>query len=473
MKYILDSLRIMEKLKFELSFEYVPIEADAGYRGLIQKLNFIAKNHIVILNKNRREEIIDFLKSLEIEKEQELLCEKAGVEYSEDLTFSDLTDSTLLDYLVTVLRTISWVEKDNLLLVKYSKTIWNTGWHNLAKQCRGKVFDLNTWEIVSYPFNKFYNLGEVEETSEERITDLLNKANAVYVTDKKDGSAIIVTNYEGRIVINTNGEFDNEQVKWAKKLFEDKYSYFYNNIPEGYTFVFELIHPENQIVLDYGDEKSLYLLGVRDLSTMVLKSYPELVDMAEKYHLDITESFEYTNLYDFIEKTQTETENIKEGWVFRVITDTEDVMFKLKYQEYFKLHRLKSIPSLKKVYVLLQSGTLDDVLSVVESDIKDSVMKDVSLIFDYIQEFKDIVAEEVIELKEKYKIEGELEKSVLIKIAQEMKVHPFGTYILRAIKGQDIDSLFEILPKTSSFERLYKFTNERLGITEDIWDSKE
>ena len=54
-----------------------------------------------------------------------------------------------------------------------------------------------------------------------------------------------------------------------------------------------------------------------------------------------------------------------------------------------------------------------------------------------------------------------------------MKVHPFGTYILRAIKGQDIDSLFEILPKTSSFERLYKFTNERLGITEDIWDSKE
>ena len=176
---------------------------------------------------------------------------------------------------------------------------------------------------------------------------------------------------------------------------------------------------------------------------------------------------------DFIEKTQTETENIKEGWVFRVITDTEDVMFKLKYQEYFKLHRLKSIPSLKKVYVLLQSGTLDDVLSVVESDIKDSVMKDISLIFDYIQEFKDIVAEEVIELKEKYKIEGELEKSVLIKIAQEMKVHPFGTYILRAIKGQDIDSLFEILPKTSSFERLYKFTNERLGITEDIWDSKE
>ena len=148
MKYILDSMRIMEKLKFELSFEYVPIEADAGYRGLIQKLHFIAKNHIVILNKNRREEIIDFLKSLEIEKEQELLCEKAGVEYTEDLTFSDLTDSALLDYLVTVLRTISWVEKDNLLLVKYSKTIWNTGWHNLAKQCRGKVFDLNTWEIV-------------------------------------------------------------------------------------------------------------------------------------------------------------------------------------------------------------------------------------------------------------------------------------------------------------------------------------
>ena len=100
-------------------------------------------------------------------------------------------------------------------------------------------------------------------------------------------------------------------------------------------------------------------------------------------------------------------------------------------------------------------------------------MKDVSLIFDYIQEFKDIVAEEFIALKEKYKIGDELEKSVLIQIAQEMKSHPFGTYILRALRGYDVDSLFEVLPKTSTFERLYRYTNERLGITEDIWDSKE
>ena len=43
-----------------------------------------------------------------------------------------------------------------MLLLKYGKTIWNTGWHNFAKQCRGKVIDLNTRKIVVYPFNKFF-----------------------------------------------------------------------------------------------------------------------------------------------------------------------------------------------------------------------------------------------------------------------------------------------------------------------------
>ena len=385
MKYILATLDMIDKVSEELKLDIV--EKDK-YRFLVAQI--YSQNESVVLSEDLKKDIIAYLKSLDIQDEVQLLYKISGVE---NIEFEDLTDYQLLRYLAIVLRTVTYLQKDNLLLMKYSKTIWNTGWHNLAKQCRGKVIDLNTKQAVVYPFNKFFNLNEVEDTDLDRIYSLLSDADYISVTDKKDGSAIIVTKYNGEVIINTNGEFDNEQVKWAKGLFEKKYNYFYHNIPEGYTFVFELIHPLNRIVLDYGDEKTLYLLAVRNLTDLKLLRYSELVEVAEQYYLDITESFEFTNLDDFISKTE-EAENIKEGWVFRVISGDTDMMFKLKYQEYFRLSRIKSIPSLKKIYTLLQAEKLDDVLSVAESDIKDAVMTDVQTLFDYIENFKGLIKED-------------------------------------------------------------------------------
>ena len=83
---------------------------------------------------------------------------------------------------------------------------------------------------------------------------------------------------------------------------------------------------------------------------MKLLKYNSLVKIAKQFYLDITESFEFDDLQKFIDKTMNETENIKEGWVFRVIKGKTDMMFKLKYQEYFRLSRIKSIPSLSRSY---------------------------------------------------------------------------------------------------------------------------
>ena len=477
MEYILRVLDLLNSLQ-----EYFNIEYDVSnkYADIIKVLNINSKEEIIVLNRDIRVKIEEFLKSIKVQKEKILIAKYLGYDV-ENISENDvvklglfmLSDTDLLKYLVLVLRTISYVQKGNLLLLKYSKNIWNTGWHNLAKQCRGKVIDLESREIVVYPFDKFFNLNEVEETNLERIEDLLNKANKVYVTDKKDGSAIIVTKYKGDLIINTNGEFENIQIELAKKLFEQKYLYFYQNVPEGFTFVFELIHPENRIVLDYGSEKKLYLLAIRDLTTLKLKSYEELEDFSNEYKLDITESFSFETLSYFMNKAQLETKDIKEGWVFRIITDNEDIMFKLKYTEYFNLARLKNIPSLKKVYTLLVSGTLDDALSVVDSDIKDSVMKDISVIYDYIEKFKELIVEDVKGIKNKYTLEDVIDNSQILNIMNDLKDNVFITYILKVLKGnRNIDECFEVLPKPSIFERLYKETNKRLNITEDNWEVK-
>ena len=463
----------MDKLAKELNIEY---KNENKYASIIVALSELEEVDLSEI----RGIIEKYLYSLEIQNLNINIAkyllpnvhyEDISQEFIDKRELSDLTDFQLLRYLVVVLKTISWVQKDNLLVLKYSKNIWNTGWHNLAKQCRGKVIDLNERTIVSYPFNKFYNLNEVEETKIDRVQFLIDNAKEIIVTDKKDGSAIIVTNYKGNIIINTNGEFNNIQVILAKKLFEKKYKHFYKNMPEGLTFVFELIHPDNRIVLDYGDTEKLYLLAIRDLTTLRLYNYNEMKNFAEKWELDITECYDFNSLTDLVQIAESECKNIKEGWVIRVITDTEDFIFKLKYREYFKLARIKSIPSLKKLYILLEQDKLDDMLSVAEEAIKSDVEGKIQIIFDYIDKIKHLVEQKSNILLEKYEVErGNIPKDKWLKILSEVRGNVLSSLILKYLRSEEI---FKKLPSNVAFEKYYYYINELYGIEEDLWNSSE
>lgn len=482
MKYIIKTLDFLDYMIDNLNIKV----DNNSYSSAIKEIYALGLNENFKFSNEQRQRVVEYLKSLEIEKEKNLITHFKGIsndifdnfskEDKSNLDYTDLEDYRLLRLLGLVLKTVNFVQKDNLLLLKYSKSIWNTGWHNLAINSRGKVIDLNTHEIVVYPFNKFFNLNEVEDTKEDIIIQKLEKAKKIYVTDKKDGTAIIVTKYKGKLIINTNGEFENIQIQYARELLNNKYSYFEKNVPEGFTFVFELIHPDNKIVLDYGKEKKLYLLAVRDLKTLKLLDYQKLEEIAKQYYLDITESFKYTNLYDFISKASLEIDDIKEGWVFRIVLENEDFLFKLKYSEYFKLAKIKNIPSLKNIYKLLLSDNLDDILSTIDSEIdseiKENVLKNIELIYKYIESFKSIIAEKVNGYKIKYQIEQEIKTDDIKEIVQDLKNNPFSSYILRVLKGSDLDDLFIKLPSCSSFEKLYKYTNDFLNIKEDIWNLK-
>ena len=476
MKYIVKTLDLMDFLSKKLNISF---EENNRYASIISKL--VELKTELILSSEVREKIYNYLEEIEVPNRNIMIYkllypntfeENIDKEVMSKVKEQDLSDELLIVYLTRVLRSVSYLQNGNLLLMKYSKIIWEIGWSKLAKQCRGKVVDINTREIVSYPFNKFFNLDEVEETKQDKVKELLEKDGVkISVTDKKDGSAIIVTNYKGDIVINTNGEFDNIQITLAKKLFEKKYSYFYNNIPEGYTFVFELIHPDNKIVIDYGKEEKLYLLAVRDLKTFELKTYSELVEIKEKYKLDITEAFEYTELSDFLDKALSDEEVGKEGWVFSIKNGSDTFMFKLKFKEYFKLSRLKNKPSLKKVYALLLNNNLDDVMAEVEDGIRATIDEDVKIIYNYIDLYKKLVVEEAKEVLDKLGY-SEATNENMRYIAAELKNHPFANYLLKYYKGfTDLDIMFDVLPKPGLFEKLYNYTNTKYKLEFIDWDT--
>lgn len=476
MKYIVKTLDLIDYLSEKLNISF---EEDNRYASIISKL--VELKTELVLNNEVREKIYKYLEEIEVPNRNIMIYkllypntfeDNIDKEVMNNVKEQDLSDELLIVYLTRVLRSVSYLQKGDLLLLKYSKIIWEIGWSKLARQCRGKVINIRTREIVSYPFNKFFNLDEVEETKQEKLRDLLEKDGVkISVTDKKDGSAIIVSKYNGEVVINTNGEFDNIQVTLAKKLLEDKYSYFYNNIPNGYTFVFELIHPDNKIVIDYGNEEKLYLLAVRDLENLELKTYSELIEIKEKYKLDITEAFEYTDLSDFLDKALSDEEVGKEGWVFSIKDGSDTFMFKLKFKEYFKLSRLKNKPSLKKVYTLLLNNNLDDVMAEVEDGIRTTIEEDVKVIYNYIDLYKKLVIEESVEVLEKLGYDSATNENMRY-IAAELKSHPFANYILKYYKGfTDLDVMFEVLPKPGLFEKLYNYTNDKYKLKSVDWDT--
>lgn len=477
MNLIFRSLDLMDLLgqKYNISFN-----ERTKYGDIVEYLH-VFQDESIQLGFDLREVIIKYLKDLKIEKEKILIARYKGIKFDDmsdevlnRLDWGDLTDYQIFKYLGLVLRTINWVSTGEgfYLLVKYSKNIWNTGWHELAKICRGKVIDIEKRKIIVYPYDKFFNLNEVEETKEENLMPLLMNPKAkVYVTEKKDGSAIMVTKLpKGRMpIINTNGNFDNVQVDLARHLLQNKYKKFYSNVPIGYTFIFELIHPLNKIIVDYGDTEGLYLTGIRELDTFRLLTYPEILEKAKEFDLDITESYPFTKLQDFIDKAsmETEGESIKEGWVLRVIIEDKDIMFKLKYLDYFRLSRLSNVPNLKYVYNLWAQNNLDDLLPIMDHLTRKKIYCDLDKIYAYFEYFEKVIIEESKDFCLELGIDMKnLTKEDIMKLVEKTKNHPFYYYIIKYVKGESIYDMFRIRPKISVFERLCEYVDSKDDLTD-------
>jgi len=136
-------------------------------------------------------------------------------------------------------------------------TIWNYTekvqyenlWDEITIQTRGLVTD-DKGNIVARPFKKFFNLEEKKHPPTHDFE----------VFDKMDGSLGILFNYGGEWIMATRGSFTSDQ---AIKGFELIQKYEYKRLVKGFTYLFEIIYPENRIVVNY-DYEDLILLSVID-----------------------------------------------------------------------------------------------------------------------------------------------------------------------------------------------------------------
>ena len=209
----------------------------------------------------------------------------------------------------------------------------------LVQECRGLILDARTFEVVSFPFVKFFNYGEPLAADVDW--------GSAYVTQKLDGSIIKVVNLDGNFLISTNGMIDAfkcslpenygrpfdtfgqlfiEGLKWYGIRMED----FDRLFKPGLTYMFELTSPWNQVVVNWTETKA-WFIGQRDNKTFKETFFG---DSELSHDFDTPKVYPITNIDECVSAAK-ELPDSEEGYV---VVDKDFNRIKVKSPRYVQLH---------------------------------------------------------------------------------------------------------------------------------------
>ena len=246
--------------------------------------------------------------------------------------------------------------------VQYDR-LWDT--EPELVMCRGLIVD-GQGNIVSHPFHKFFNLGEGLGEGSLPVPD-----GPYEVWRKYDGSlGISYWAEDGLPALATRGDFRSHQAVKGTDLLRTKYRAAIPGMAPGITYLFEIIYPQNRIVVDYGDEEQLILLGGYRTADHTWID-PERTAWNLPCCFPIAEMLLMSAPEDIPASWAMSEEPNEEGYVLR--WPETDYRLKVKLPEYVRLHRLLTGLSIKHIWeVLKEDGVaginrmLDSVVSTPE-----------------------------------------------------------------------------------------------------------
>lgn len=235
----------------------------------------------------------------------------------------------------------------DLTILNYTqKAQFDRVWNNETLMCRGLIMDSNR-NIVSRPFRKFFNLQEALDQGEQL------PAEDFLVTEKMDGSLGITYFEKGGVPhLATRGSFVSDQAIRGTQILHKKY--LHAPWDTRYTYLMEIIYPANRIVVDYGGMEDLVLLAIVDTETGKEQSHDEVVAFAKSAGMPVVKR--YDAIKDF---AQIEQQPNSEGYV---ITFLSGQRFKIKFDEYVRLHRLVTGVNARTIWDLLRNNQSFDEL---------------------------------------------------------------------------------------------------------------
>lgn len=220
-------------------------------------------------------------------------------------------------------------------------------WDEITLMCRGLVTD-DSGNVVAKPFPKFFNMEERRHQP--------TKSYQVY--EKLDGTLGIMFNYQGQWVFATKKCFDSEYVTFFQEMMlsgytakGEPYSNVLQHLHPSYTYLFELIHPDFKIVVDYEGKEELILIGAHNNDTgeevepeIELARLSPFIPVVKRFQSLETETLRYMK--------ELNAEN-QEGFVVRF---SNGQRCKIKFQQYVHLHALITGTSNLSIWRMLKDG---------------------------------------------------------------------------------------------------------------------
>lgn len=273
----------------------------------------------------------------------------------------------------------------------------------LMRLARGITFEKNSGELVLLGLPKFFNYDQLvgdKRYSQEEVKQLCQALNfqtdKVRLSGKLDGSMVIASYCTtlDKVQTGTTGSTESVQAKRAKQLLNSKTIDYLKENPH-ISLIFELIGPDNRIVIEY-DKEELVLLNAMDKKTLDFVDDKLLEELKQNLGYRVPEVREYT-----VEELQkfVETDTKYEGFVTK---NKYGNLVKIKTKDYLEKHSFFSMVNIENKFdeVILKNyikDNLDDILSLMDTNQKLRAQE-------LISKFNK-VKQEALELQQKYNLE--------------------------------------------------------------------
>lgn len=232
-------------------------------------------------------------------------------------------------------------------LAQITKGAWDSP---AVLQCRGLITD-NKGNIVARGMPKFFNYGQPEAPD-------ISLDEQVVTMDKVDGSLGIlypIPGYPGEFAVATRGSFTSDQALRATYIWNCKYAgngndfgwWRKNDAFDIATPLFEIVYPQNRIVLDYDGMEDLVLLGYMSTVNHIFHP-PSSID---SWPGPRATYLPYKSLRSALEAPPREN---AEGMV--IVADSGRKLVKLKQEDYLELHKIVTGLNKKTVWRHLADG---------------------------------------------------------------------------------------------------------------------
>ena len=230
----------------------------------------------------------------------------------------------------------------DLLIWNYTEIVQAHGpWDDTTTRTRGLVTDSHG-VIMAHSFKKFHNIEQKLYTPTQTYT----------VYDKMDGSLGILFWHEDQWIMCSRGSFTSDQAHKATNMLYEK-AYDLNKLRKDLAYNFEIIYPQNRIVVDYGPLEDLIFLAAfaKDGAEV------ECDDTLQGAGFTIVKKWRADAVEGYLALKARNLDN-SEGFVVRFSNGDR---VKIKFEEYMRLHRVVTNINALSVWEMLKSGKpLDD-----------------------------------------------------------------------------------------------------------------